>query len=32
MQGSMTPHTAEETISALCGVSGEFNGENKIIS
>jgi hypothetical protein len=32
MQDNTTPHTAKETISALRGVSGEFNGEDRIIS
>jgi hypothetical protein len=29
---SATPHTAKETIQALRGVLGEFNGEERIIS
>jgi hypothetical protein len=32
MQDGMTPHTAKETIQALCGVFGEFNREDISIS
>jgi hypothetical protein len=32
MQDSVTAHTAKETIQALCGVFGEFNGEDRIIN
>jgi hypothetical protein len=32
MKDGNTPHTANETIQALCGVFGELNGEYKIIS
>jgi hypothetical protein len=32
MQDGMTPHTAKETIWVLCGIFGEINGENRIIS
>jgi hypothetical protein len=32
MQGGVTPHTAKETISALRGVFGEINEEDRIIS
>jgi hypothetical protein len=32
IQDNVTPHTAKETIRTLCGVFGEFNGEDRIIS
>jgi hypothetical protein len=32
MQDGTTPHRANETIRALCGVFGELNGEDRIIS
>jgi hypothetical protein len=32
MQDGVTPHTAKEIIQALCGVFGELNGEDRIIS
>jgi hypothetical protein len=32
MQDGATPHTPNETIRPLCGVFGEINGEDRIIS